>query len=67
MALFNPGENLVLVPTQSAAVRHLERSRDEVPILRLRNKGTNGGGSFADQVGELFDEYDARGSAVRGW
>lgn len=67
MTLFNPCENVVLVPTQPAAVRHLERRRNEVPILRLRNKGANGGGSFADQVGELFDEYNARGSAVRGW
>ncbi|MGD5667596.1 hypothetical protein [Xanthomonas citri] len=62
--LFNPSNNLVFVPAQPAAVWHLERLGNEVPIPILRNEGANSGWGLADQLGKLFDEYDTRRSAI---
>lgn len=55
----------MFVPAQPAAMRHLERRGNEVPIPILRNEGADSGWGLADQLGKLFDEYDALRSAVR--
>lgn len=57
----------MFVPAQPAAMRHLERRGNEVPIPILRNEGADSGRGLADQLGKLFDEYDALRSAVRSW
>lgn len=50
----------MLVPTQPPAVRHFERARDEMEVLRVRRASTDGRWGLSDQFGKFFDEDDTQ-------